>query len=119
MNAYMMAGDEARPMLYKKFSQYLVVTCWPKMRFRINSWSSWGFILLLANISDDDVKRAFTERPTQVTRRKDFGLADTFVLSDEVGIIELVMQAHPKLEAGPEYLTHLAASLLKVKNGNT
>jgi len=76
---------------------------------RITCWSSCGFIHLLAAIPDDVVKNAFTPPTAQITRRKDMGLADTFVSSENIELIRDVMAAHPT--AGTKYPDHLAASL--------
>jgi hypothetical protein len=63
--------DAARTTLFHTFSQYLLASCWRKMRQRVNHWSTKGFIYLLGSLDEEHMRRLFDPSLAKPTSRKD------------------------------------------------
>ncbi|THH18580.1 hypothetical protein EW146_g2415 [Bondarzewia mesenterica] len=63
---YKISSEEDRKSALKKLTYYLVSTCWLKMRRRIGSWSSQGFIYQLSMVTEDGMRKAYRKWATDV-----------------------------------------------------
>jgi len=111
---------KAKDDMFKKFSQYIITRCWPKMWQHVDSWSSKGFIYCLANIPEDTIRYAFSryqESPQQDLKRTDYGFATTFMQTVKHGLVKEILKARPSPGGKLDHLTAALTKVVKIEEG--
>jgi hypothetical protein len=108
--------DELRLPHQIYFSIYLVARCWPKMRKRINSWSSRGYIFALSAIGREDLEEEVSANFEKISAasadRHNRELAKTVAQMVRNGEMENVIMRPP---GRPEWDLTLITSLGGIK----
>jgi hypothetical protein len=88
----------------RKFSEYIISACWPKMKRRIGHWAAVGMMYCLMEVADVRMEEMLNNRPfsTDSThKRSDRKLSQCLVALSKTQNLEDILTSYGSLDANP------------------